>query len=468
MPVITRFAPSPTGDLHIGGVRTALFAWLYARHTSGKAVLRIEDTDVERSTKASVEGILEGLSWLGIEWDGDVVYQAQRFSRYKEVISQLVEEKKAYRCYCSKERLVKLREEQIEQKIKARYDGCCRDLAEEKPGPFVIRFRQSHVGETTFTDLVRGEISVQHSELDDLIIARSDGTPTYNLTVVVDDSEMGVTHVIRGDDHINNTPRQLNIFHALGAPLPQYAHVPMILGPDGKRLSKRHGAASVLAYRDEGYLPQALLNYLVRLGWSHGDQEIFARDEMIALFDFGGLSKSAAAINPEKLQWLNQHYLKTLAPESLLEEFKWHLSKIGYTHKNDATLIAIIVAQCERVKTLKEMAERSAYFFEEFEDYDAKAAKKAFNTTALVPLNAVIEVYQALADWEAEPVHEVILATAEKLDLKLGKVAQPIRVAVTGGGASPPLDVTLVILGKEVVVKRLLRARDFITQLLDE
>src|SRR5690606_15147708 len=331
MTVRTRFAPSPTGYLHIGGARTALYCWLYARRHGGKFILRIEDTDLERSTAESVNAILEGMTWLGLEYDEGPFYQTKRFDRYREVIEQLLREGKAYHCYCSKERLEQLRAEQMARKEKPRYDALCRNgVANPPPGVKpTVRFKNPQDGAVVVEDLIRGRVVYQNSELDDLIIARADGSPTYNFTVVVDDMDMNITHVIRGDDHLNNTPRQMNMFAALGATPPKYAHVPMILGPDGARLSKRHGAVSVMQYRDDGYLPEALLNYLVRLGWSHGDQEIFTLDEMIQLFDVADVHKSPAAVNPDKLLWLNQHYLKTSDPKHVAHHLSYHLGKLG-------------------------------------------------------------------------------------------------------------------------------------------
>src|SRR5512143_3034880 len=316
MTIRTRFAPSPTGYLHIGGARTALFSWLYARRHGGTFILRIEDTDLERSTAESVNVILEGMTWLGLEYDEGPFFQTHRFDRYKEVIKQLLDDGKAYKCYCTKDELEAMREEQMANKQKPRYDGRCRHRTEPREGhEYVVRFRNPEEGQTIVDDRVRGRVVFSNSELDDLIIARSDGSPTYNFVVVVDDMDMKITHVIRGDDHLNNTPRQINILKALGYEPPRYAHVPMILGSDGARLSKRHGAVSVMQYRDDGFLPEALLNYLVRLGWSNGDQEIFSIDEMIRLFDVSNVHTSAAAFNPEKLLWLNQHYLKTADPQ---------------------------------------------------------------------------------------------------------------------------------------------------------
>jgi glutamyl-tRNA synthetase len=458
----TRFAPSPTGYLHIGGARTALFCWLFARHFGGTFVLRIEDTDQERSTPESIQAILDGMEWLGLDYDEGPFYQMQRMDRYREVIDQLLETGHAYRCYCSRERLDNVRAEQQASKQKPRYDGHCRDLTDQDVSqPHVIRFKNPVDGEVSFADLVRGTITVANSELDDLIIARTDGTPTYNLTVVVDDWDMKITHVIRGDDHINNTPRQINIFKALDAEMPLYAHVPMILGGDGKRLSKRHGAVSVMQYHEDGYLPQAMLNYLLRLGWSHGDQEVFLRDEMIELFNLDSVNRSPAAFNEEKLQWLNQHYMKTSDPSTLVKSFSYQLEKLGVSVDNGPTLEAVIEAQAERCKTLVEMAEKSSYFFADFTEYDEKAAKKNLKPAIQEALQAVLESYSSFTDWDQEKLHQVIVDTAEKHDLKLGKLAQPIRVAVTGGAVSPPLDVTIALIGKERVLKRLSHAIDF-------
>lgn len=462
----TRFAPSPTGYLHIGGARTALFCWLFARRYGGTFVLRIEDTDQERSTPESIQAIMDGMEWLGLDYDEGPFYQMQRMDRYREVIDQLLESGHAYRCYCSKERLDQMRAEQQANKQKPRYDGHCRDSHDHDASlPHVIRFKNPIDGDVVFDDLVRGVITISNRELDDLIIARTDGTPTYNLTVVVDDWDMQITHVIRGDDHINNTPRQINILKALGAELPLYAHVPMILGGDGKRLSKRHGAVSVMQYREDGYLPDALLNYLLRLGWSHGDQEVFSRDEMIELFNLDSVNRSPAAFNEDKLQWLNQHYMKIDDPSSLVKPFSYQLDLLGIDYKSGPNLEAVIAAQAERCKTLTEMAEKSRYFFEEFAEYDEKAATKNLKPAIKGALQEVLQAYSDLSDWEQEKVHQVIIDTAEKHDLKLGKLAQPLRVAATGGGVSPPLDVTLALIGREAVLKRLQRAVEFINLL---
>lgn len=453
--VRTRFAPSPTGYLHIGGARTALYSWLYARKTKGTFILRIEDTDLERSTPESVQAILDGMAWLNLGHDEGPFYQTKRFDRYREVAQQLLAEGKAYRCYCSKERLEKLREEQTINKEKPRYDGLCRELTEVRNEPFVIRFKNPIDGVVEFDDLIRGKLTFANTELDDLIIARTDGSPTYNFTVVVDDWEMKITHVIRGDDHINNTPRQINILRALGAQLPHYAHVPMILGGDGKRLSKRHGAVSVLQYREEGILPEALLNYLVRLGWSHGDQEIFSISELIEFFDIKDINRSPAAFNQDKLLWLNQHYIKTGDPEHVAKEFAWQMERQGIDVSHGPALHDVIKAQAERVKTLHEMADRSRYFYADIELSDDMRAH--FHPELIPALTMVRDRLQSLPVWEKEAIHEVLASTAEMQGLKLGKLAQPIRIAMTGGTVSPPIDITIQLIGQERAVERLNR-----------
>lgn len=451
--VRTRFAPSPTGDLHVGSARTALFSWLYAKHAGGKFILRVEDTDLERSTQEACDVILDGMAWLGLHHDEGPFHQTHNFARYREVIEQLILQGDAYRCYCSKARLETLRETQLANKDKPRYDRLCRQLTEKKDEPFVIRFKTPLEGSVTFKDSVRGDVTVQNAELDDLVIARTDGVPTYNLSVVVDDSDMKITHVIRGDDHINNTPRQINILKALGAEQPIYAHVPMVLGSDGKRLSKRHGAVSVLAYREAGYLPHALLNYLIRLGWSSGDQEIFSIQEMQKLFNLDHLSHSPAAFDFDKLDWLNQHYLKTMPPEDVAPHFLPFLADFDVEHGPD--IVGVIVAQRERCKTLKEMAERSAYFYSDNMVFDEKAVAKHLKPESAPVLDAIVAGLEALPDWTSEGVMEIMHAVGEALDLKLGKVAAPIRVAVTGGAVSPPLGETLSLLGRERSLARL-------------
>ncbi|MCO6524177.1 MAG: glutamate--tRNA ligase, partial [Candidatus Schmidhempelia sp.] len=380
MKVKTRFAPSPTGYLHVGGARTALYSWLYARHTQGSFVLRIEDTDLERSTPEAIKAIMDGMNWLDLAWDEGPFYQTKRFDRYLQVIDKMVEKGTAYRCYCSKERLDAMREAQIARGEKTRYDGHCRCDAVQKAHtaaePHVVRFANPQDGSVIFNDLIRGPIEIANKELDDLIIRRTDGSPTYNFCVVIDDWDMEITHVIRGEDHINNTPRQINILKALSAPIPQYAHVSMILGDDGQKLSKRHGAVSVMQYRDDGYLPEALLNYLVRLGWSHGDQEIFSLEEMINYFSLDAINKSASAFNTEKLLWLNHHYIMHSDADYVAQHLMWHMQQQNYALDNGPDLITIVELFGERCKTLKEMAESCRYCYQDFTKFDQDAAKK--------------------------------------------------------------------------------------------
>jgi len=456
MAVVTRFAPSPTGLLHIGGVRTALFSWLHARHHGGRFILRVEDTDRERSTEEAVRVILDGMQWLGLTADEGPYYQTQRYDRYRAVLATMLEAGTAYQCYCSKEELETMRAAQLAAKQKPRYDGRCRDRREHradvKP---VIRFRNPLDGEVVVEDQVHGRVVFQNSELDDLVIARSDGNPTYNFCVVVDDMDMGITHVIRGDDHLNNTPRQMNMLRALGITPPVYAHVPMILGADGAKLSKRHGAVSVLQYEQEGYLPDALLNYLVRLGWSHGDQEVFTREEMIASFDIRDVNKAAAAFNGEKLLWLNQQHMMKAPAAQLAAALREQLARLGI-HNDDSTLLeGVANAQRERCKTMKEMAQNSRFFFGDIGAFDGAAARKNLTAQSVPVLLAVRAALLALQEWSVPALHAAVGAVAESQGLNLGKVAQPLRVAVTGGAVSPPIDQTLALLGRERVLARL-------------
>jgi glutamyl-tRNA synthetase len=447
----------------VGGARTALFCYLQARADDGVFILRIEDTDLERSTPESVQAILDGMEWLGLDYDEGPFYQTRRFDRYAEVVQRLLEEGKAYHCYCSKERIEALREEQMRQGLKPRYDGHCREGAEPVRGVKpVVRFRNLQDGDVVWDDLVRGRISISNTELDDLVIARPDGSPTYNFTVVVDDVDMAVSLVIRGDDHINNTPRQINIYRALGAELPDFAHVPMILGDDGARLSKRHGAVGVMQYRDDGYLPQALLNYLVRLGWSHGDQEIFSRGEMIALFDIRDVNRKAAAFNTEKLDWLNQHYMRSLPPAQVAQHLVWQFERLGLDPENGPPLEDLVSVQGDRVKTLKEMAEQSRVFYEDLGDYDEGSAKKHLRPVAEEPLRAVGNRLADLAKWEPERLNEAVRITAEELEIGMGKIAQPLRVALTGTAVSPSIDKTLWLVGRERSLERISRALAFV------
>ena len=464
MEVKTRFAPSPTGYLHIGGVRTALFSWLFARHHQGKFVLRIEDTDRERSTQESVDAILQGMQWLGLDFDEGPYYQTQRFDRYKEVIQQLLDKNMAYHCYCSKEELDAMRRQQQLQKQKPRYDGRYRNYKGPAPAGIdpVIRFKNPLEGKVVIEDLVLGEITIDNKELDDLIIARSDGTPTYNLTVVVDDLDMNITHVIRGDDHVNNTPRQINLIQALGGALPAYAHVPMIMGGDGKRMSKRHGAVSLDSYKQQGYLPQALLNYLVRLGWAHGDQEIFSIGEMIDLFSLDHVNKAAATFDLDKLQWLNQHYIKTADNNDLVEIFQFALKKQGVSVTGDTPIEKIVELQKERAKTVAEMVRGSTYFFADFEVYEEKPAKKYLTAASLPVLQALRDQLAAITEWNASTIQTVIQEYSAQSGLKLGKIAPPVRVAVCGIASSPSIDITLELIGKKRVLERIERAIQFI------
>ncbi len=463
MKVRTRFAPSPTGVLHLGSVRTALFNWLYARHCGGQFVLRIEDTDKERSTSENVDAILDGLDWLGMEADEGPYFQTRRFDRYQEVLEQWLQSGKAYYCYCSHSTLESLRAEQMSQGKKTRYDGRCRNrdsaVAGVKP---VVRFKNPLQGAVVVDDKVRGQVVFQNSELDDLIIARSDGSPTYNFSVVVDDCDMAISHVIRGDDHLNNTPKQMNMLDALGAKTPVYAHLPMILGSDGAKLSKRHGAVDIRAYREQGYLPEAMLNYLVRLGWSHGDQEIFDIGEMSALFDIADVNQSASSFNPQKLLWLNQQHIKSTSVEKLGELLELQLNKHGLQVENGPNPRDVAEAFRERAETMCQMAENSHFCYSDFEEFDAKAARKNLRPVILEPIMAVRESLALLNDWSKEAIAKTIEDVAAQFELSLGKLGQPVRVAVTGGPVSPPLDVTLWLIGQKRVVSRLDDAAKFI------
>ena len=459
MSVRTRFAPSPTGFLHIGGLRTALFCWLYARRHGGHFILRIEDTDLERSTGEAIQQILDGLEWAGLDYDEGPFFQTKRFDRYQEAIEELLAEGKAYRCYCSKEELEQMRAQQIARGEKPRYDGRWRERTDSLPGVApVVRFKNPLVGEVIVEDVVHGRVVFQNAELDDLIIARSDGTPTYNFCVVVDDMDMQITHVIRGDDHLNNTPRQQNMLLALGYEPPVYAHLPMILGSDGAKLSKRHGAVSVLEYRDQGFLPEAVLNYLVRLGWSHGDQEFFTIEEMRSLFDIADVNKSAAAFNFEKLAWLNQQHMMRAPSARVAPVLRWHLERAGVQAADEAMLQHIVLSQRERAKTVREMAQSSVFFFRAPATYDEKAVRKHITADVPALLAEAAAALGELAEWNAPAIHELISGVAAAKGVPLGKLAQPIRLAVCGGTVSPPIDATLAILGKSETLSRLTRA----------
>jgi glutamyl-tRNA synthetase len=465
MSVRTRFAPSPTGFLHVGSVRTALYAWLYARHHQGQFILRIEDTDEERSTQASVDAILSGMEWLGLTWDEGPYYQSQRTARYVEIAQQLLANGQAYYCHCSKERLETLRETQLAARQKPRYDGHCRELhLSASDTPHVIRFKNPAAGAVVFKDEVYGEISVNNSELDDLILVRSDGNPTYNFAVVVDDWDMQITHVIRGDDHINNTPRQINLYQALQAPIPTFAHLPMILGEDGKRLSKRHGAVNVLEFKSLGILPHALLNYLVRLGWSHGDQEIFSLEEMIHDFDLAHVSRGVSSFNYEKLYWLNQHYQKHGDPRQVAHALAWYFEQQGVDYTTGPSLVNLLAVQAERYKTLADLVAHSHCYYQDALNYDDAAVKKHLRPVILEPLAALYTVFTALQNWNKGSIQESIDSVCAQFDLNFGKLAQPLRVAVTGSSNSPSIDDTLVLIGQPRVLARMAVALQMIRE----
>src|SRR5690348_2809782 len=454
----TRFAPSPTGYLHIGGARTALYCWLEARHRGGQFILRVEDTDRERSTDEAVQAILDGMGWLGLEPDEGPFFQTQRMDRYRTVAQQLLDAGKAYWAYESKEEIEAMRAAAMARGEKPRYSGAYRDRDEpcrEDPNR-VLRFRNPRDGRVVFDDKVKGRIEWDNAELDDLVLVRSDGFPTYNFAVVVDDIDMGITEVIRGDDHVNNTPRQINIYHALNVEAPAFAHLPMILGADGQKLSKRHGAVGVMQYRDDGFLPHALLNYLVRLGWSHGDKEIFSREEMIELFDVADVNKSAARFDLEKLSWLNQQYLKTDDPLRIAPHFEWQLRAAGIDPSTGPDPVDVIVALRDRAKTLKEMAEKARVWYAPLETYDEQAVAKHLKTpTARAALEAVHAKLAEIADWSVENVHGAIEAAAASIGEGLGKVAQPLRVALTGTQVSPSIDHTTFLAGRNEALRRI-------------
>jgi len=457
MTVRTRFAPSPTGYLHIGGARTALFSWLFARRHGGQFVLRIEDTDQERSSEASVQAILDGMAWLGLDADEGPFYQTRRFDRYREVVQKLLDGGHAYRCYCTPEEIESMRESARARGAKPRYDGTWRDRADTPPPGIdpVVRFRNPLDGAVVIEDAVKGRITIENAELDDLVLQRSDGTPTYNLSVVVDDLDMGITHVVRGDDHVNNTPRQINILRALDATPPVYAHLPMILGEDGKRMSKRHGAVSVMQYRDEGYLPDALLNYLVRLGWSHGDQERFDRDEMIALFSLEAVNRAGAVFDRKKLDSVNQHYLQHLPADRLGEALTPYLEARGIDASNGAPISAVADLLRDRAVTLVEMAAAADCFYRAPETFDEKLAKKQFSPASASLLGAVRDGIGQLDEYSPAAIQGLLERTVEQASVGFGKLGQPLRLAITGGGASPAMNEMLALIDPGEVQGRL-------------
>ncbi len=458
MTVRTRFAPSPTGFLHIGGARTALYCWLEARRRGGEFILRIEDTDRERSTDAAVQAILDAMAWLGLAHDEGPIYQTTRLARYRQVADDLVAAGKAYYAYESKDEIDAMRVAAVARGDKPRYNGYYRERNEPRRDDpnRVIRFKNPGEGSVVFDDGVKGRIEIANAELDDLVIFRSDGWPTYNFAVVVDDTDMGITEVIRGDDHVNNTPRQINIYEALGARVPQFAHLPMILDKEGKKLSKRTSAVGDMEYREQGFLPHALLNYLVRLGWSHGDQEIFSREEMISLFSIADVNKAPSRFDMEKLAWINQHYLKTDDPQSLLPEFVWHLARAGVDVTQGPAPVEVLVALRERVHTLKEMAERARIWYAPISEWDDKAvAKHLHNAHSVAILEAVHAALSVADEWSPALVQQVVHAVAEKLALGLGKIAQPLRVAMTGTQVSPSIEDTVYLAGRSEALKRI-------------
>jgi glutamyl-tRNA synthetase len=453
----TRFAPSPTGYLHIGGARTALYCWLEARRAGGQFILRIEDTDRERSTQAAIDAILEAMDWLGLSYDEGPIYQTQRLERYREVAEQMVAAGTAYYAYETKDELAAARDAALAAKEKPRYNGAYRDRNEpyrDDPNR-VIRFKNPLGGTVVFEDKVKGRIEIANSELDDLVIFRADGYPTYNFAVVVDDLDMRITDVVRGDDHVNNTPRQINIYEALGAPVPHFAHLPMILDPEGAKLSKRTGAADVMQYRDEGYLPHALLNYLVRLGWSHGDQEIFSIEEMTRLFQLVDVNSSASRLDAAKLGWMNQQYLKSDDPAEVGKHLEWHLRQQGLDLANGPAPADVVIALRDRVQTLKDMAERAAVWYRPLQTYDEAAVAKHLNAAAQAPLSEARARLAALAVWSADSVSAALHEAAEALGLGMGKVAQPLRVAITGTQVSPDISHTVYLAGQAQALQRI-------------
>ena len=459
--VRTRFAPSPTGYLHIGGARTALFNFLFARHHGGKFILRIEDTDRERSTPEAINAILDAMNWLGLDWDEGPFYQTKRYPLYEEKVQKLLSEGKAYPCVCTPEKLEAKRQLAQKEKRKSMYDGTCRPpegvippLPQDKP--YTIRFRSPRDGSTIVNDAVKGDVVFDNRELDDLIIARSDGTPTYNFCVVVDDIDMGITHIIRGDDHLANTPRQILLYQALGDTPPQFAHVPLILGLDKARLSKRHGATSVTAYRDMGYLPEAILNYLVRLGWSHGDQELFSREELIEKFSLESVGKSAGVFNPEKFLWVNFHYLKTRPLSQLAEEIVPYIVAKGYRVPQDKSwLERMIKTLQERSRTLVELVDSAHFYLTDDIAIDEKAAKKFLTPEVSQPLSKLIERLSALDEFSEANIESAFSGVLEEFGLSMGKLAQPVRVALTGSTVSPGIHEVIAVLGKERTIRRL-------------
>lgn len=464
--ITTRFAPSPTGNLHIGGARTALYSWLLSQHHSGHFILRIEDTDLDRSTQESVDAIIESMNWLGLHHDNpEIYYQTKRLDIYQNIIQKLLEEGKAYKCFCTQEELLIMKEEQKQNNQKPKYNGFWRDRTDHpNDKPYVIRFKNPTSGSVVWNDLIKGQIEISNDELDDLIIQRSNGMPTYNLTVAVDDWMMNVSHVVRGDDHVSNTPRQINILHALGATIPEYAHLPMILGSDGERLSKRHGAVGVMEFRNLGFLPEAIINYLARLGWSHGDQEIFSMDELKTLFNLNSCNSSPASFDLQKLLWFNQVYLKSMNPEDIAKHLQWHLKQQNLDISNGVSIEKVIKLQSNRVKTLKEMVEVSRYFYENFDEYDHTSATLHLNNQSKHILECSLDKFKSVdsEDWNSDYISSLLKNITKELNIKFPELAMPLRVAITGTVNSPSIDQTISLISKEVVLNRILKAIHYI------
>ena len=460
--IVTRFPPSPTGYLHVGGARTALFNWLYARRLKGKFILRIEDTDTERSTQASVDAIFEALEWLGLDWDEGPYYQTRRFEIYREHVRKLLDSGHAYHCTCTPEEVERMRQAAMASGGKPKYDGTCRDKNLPPGRGAVVRFKAPLTGTTVLEDVVKGDIVFKNEELDDFVISRGDGSPTYNFAVVVDDITMGVNTIIRGDDHVMNTPKQIQLYRAFGAALPLFGHVPMVLGKDRTRLSKRHGATSVTAYRDMGYLPEALINYLVRLGWSHGDQEFFTRDELIEVFDLENIGRAAGVFDVEKLMALNADHIKAAAPSRLVAPLAGFMREKGIDIEGDPRAEKVIGSLSARSKTLREMAEQAIFYFDEEIAYDPAAARKFLTPEALAPLASLAAALESLEDYSEQSVERIFHGLVEKTGLKLGKIAQPVRVALSGRAASPGIYESMATIGRERVLSRLKKAIAFI------
>jgi len=458
--VRTRFAPSPSGFLHIGGVRTALYAWLYARNQKGKFLLRIENTHIKRSTQESVNSIIEGMKWLGLDHDEDIIIQQNRFDIYKERAYQLVNNDKAYKCDCSPERLNNIKKQQIKSGDNPHYDGHCRERSDEISENYVVRLKSDRSSSVIINDGVYGDVEVNAKELDDFIIMRSNGAPTYHLAVVVDDYDSAITHVMRGDDHLKNSAKHIQLMEAFGYPLPNFIHLPMILGSDGSRLSKRHGAMNVLQYRDEGYTPDAVLNYLLRLGWSRGDKEIFTIKEMIDGFSISGINKSSAKFDIEKLRWVNQQHLLETSNEEILGILNDRSQMVNSL--DERTALNFIQAYKSRANTINDIIVSCEQLFSEKIDYDEDASQKFLKTEIVVPFQDLLEMLEQI-EWNAESVNQSVKSICKKHDIGFGNIGQPLRVAITGGTESPSIDLTMTLLDREIVISRIKKAIEYIS-----